>query len=167
MTNIIEPKLYVGTYHKYNCGSIEGKWLTLSDYSDKKEFLEACAELHSDERDPEYMFQDCEDFLDGWYSECIVPEGIWDFLDLDEEDQKKFYLYSQATGYRLQECMEGYEDIFYFAMDDAWDTMMELHPGLEDIMNMNLDFVHISELDFIDSFTRVKLDNETYLVETA
>ena len=55
-----EARVYVGTYNKYNNGSLFGKWLDLSDYSDKDEFMEACRELHKDEQDPEYMFQDIE-----------------------------------------------------------------------------------------------------------
>ena len=53
-------KLYVGTYHKYNCGSIYGKWIDLDDFSNKNEFLSACFEVHKDEDDPELMFQDVE-----------------------------------------------------------------------------------------------------------
>ena len=41
-----EARVYVGTYNKYNSGSLFGKWLDLSDYSDKDEFMEACRELH-------------------------------------------------------------------------------------------------------------------------
>ena len=41
-----EAKVYVGTYVKYNNGSLSGAWLDLSDYSDKEEFYEACRELH-------------------------------------------------------------------------------------------------------------------------
>ena len=37
-----EAKVYVGTYAKYNNGSLFGAWLDLSDYSDKEEFYEAC-----------------------------------------------------------------------------------------------------------------------------
>ena len=55
-----EAKVYVGTYGKYNNGSLSGAWLDLSDYSDKEEFYEACRELHKDEEDAEYMFQDWE-----------------------------------------------------------------------------------------------------------
>ena len=39
-----EAKVYVGTYAKYNNGSLSGAWLDLSDYSDKEEFYEACPE---------------------------------------------------------------------------------------------------------------------------
>ncbi|WP_260264062.1 antirestriction protein ArdA [Elizabethkingia ursingii] len=52
--------IYVGTYKKYNEGSLFGKWLSLSDYSDYDELLEAMKELHKDEDDPEFMFQDYE-----------------------------------------------------------------------------------------------------------
>src|SRR5690349_16831915 len=54
------PRVYVGTYAKYNNGSIAGAWLDLEDYADKDSFLAACAELHKDEDDPEFMFQDFE-----------------------------------------------------------------------------------------------------------
>lgn len=33
-----EARVYVGTYARYNNGSLFGKWLDLSDYSDKDEF---------------------------------------------------------------------------------------------------------------------------------
>ena len=39
-----EAKVYVGTYVKYNNGSLSGAWLDLSDYSDKEEFYEALSE---------------------------------------------------------------------------------------------------------------------------
>ena len=45
-----EARVYVGTYNKYNSGSLFGKWLDLSDYSDKDEFMEACRELHKDDQ---------------------------------------------------------------------------------------------------------------------
>ncbi|WP_454047296.1 antirestriction protein ArdA [Chryseobacterium sp. Marseille-Q8038] len=52
--------IYVGTYSKYNNGSLYGKWLNLSDYSDYDELLETMNDLHKDEHDPEFMFQDYE-----------------------------------------------------------------------------------------------------------
>jgi len=52
--------IYVGTYKKYNEGSLFGKWLNLSDYSDYDELLEVMKELHQDEYHPEFMLQDYE-----------------------------------------------------------------------------------------------------------
>ena len=36
----MSAKLYVGSYAKYNNGSIAGAWLELNDYGDSEEFLE-------------------------------------------------------------------------------------------------------------------------------
>jgi antirestriction protein len=72
-----QPRLYVGTYAKYNAGNLHGKWLTLTDFHDKDEFLEACKELHKDEADPELMFQDSENIPKGLYSESTCPD-LWE-----------------------------------------------------------------------------------------
>ena len=61
----INPSVYVGTWAKYNAGSIKGAWIALRDYSNYNEFMQACYDLHSDERDPELMIQDTEDMPDG------------------------------------------------------------------------------------------------------
>lgn len=53
-------QLYVGTYRKYNEGSLFGKWVKLSDYPDFDRLSSAMRKLHSDEEDPELMFQDYE-----------------------------------------------------------------------------------------------------------
>ena len=68
------PRVYVGTYGKYNNGSIAGGWINLNDCKDYKAFLSKCHALHKNERDAEYMIQDREDFPDGlncgeWLSE--------------------------------------------------------------------------------------------------
>ena len=70
-----EARVYVGTYNKYNSGSLFGKWLDLFDYWDKDEFMEACRELHKDDQDPELMFQDYENIpealiSESWLSGC-------------------------------------------------------------------------------------------------
>ena len=93
-----QPRIYVGTYEKYNCGSIKGKWLDLHDYSDKEDFLEACKKLHSDEADPELMFQDFEGFPECYYSESSVPDELFDWLDLNTDDRELLAHYREATG---------------------------------------------------------------------
>lgn len=96
MKNNIEPAVYVGTYKKYNEGSIYGKWMTLSDYSDFDEFEEACRELHKDEEDPEFMCQDKEYIPDSKYCESGLEwlKFYWDELaDLDADDLAKVYEY--------------------------------------------------------------------------
>ena len=70
--NTSEASVYVGKYGKYNDGSIFGEWLNLSDYADKEEFYTACMELHNDEADPEFMFQDYENIPNGLIGECWI-----------------------------------------------------------------------------------------------
>lgn len=79
-------KLYVGTYRKYNNGSIAGGWLTLNEFADVDEFIEKCKEIHSDEEDPELMFQDSEELPDRFFTESSVSPLFWeldDYADLD------------------------------------------------------------------------------------
>lgn len=68
------PKVYVGTYGKYNNGSLAGGWISLRECGDYQTFLKKCRALHRGEHDPEFMIQDTEDFPDGlgcmeWLSE--------------------------------------------------------------------------------------------------
>lgn len=67
-------RVYVGTWKKYNEGSIAGGWIDLADCQTYADFLRKCKALHRNESDPEYMIQDCEGFPDGlgvtdWLSE--------------------------------------------------------------------------------------------------
>jgi antirestriction protein len=72
------PSVYVGTYHKYNCGSIYGQWVDLTDFDDEEEFYAACSKLHNDEQEPELMFQDWEGIPAGLASESYIN---WSFID--------------------------------------------------------------------------------------
>ena len=92
-----EAKVYVGTYGKYNIGSLSGAWLDLSDYSDKEEFYEACRELHKDEEDAEYMFQDWENVPEGLIGESWISENFFSLRDavedLDDTEQEAFFVW--------------------------------------------------------------------------
>lgn len=89
-------RIYVGTYAKYNNGSIAGAWLDLDNYPDKDSFLTACKELHKDESDPELMFQDFEGFPKSYYAESSVPDSLWDWLALDDDDKELLEVYQDA-----------------------------------------------------------------------
>lgn len=109
--NTTTPAIYVGTYHKYNCGSLYGKWFDLTDFDDKSEFLETCNELHANESDPELMFQDWEGIPSAFASESSVD---WDFIEaykraVDEGKDKPFITWVEHSG----EC--DYDDF-----EDAW-----------------------------------------------
>lgn len=95
MMDISEAQIYVGTYAKYNNGSLFGKWLELSDYSDLEEFIEACKELHKDEEDPELMFQDWEEIPEGLINESWLSENFFSLRDATEtlkDDQQEAFL---------------------------------------------------------------------------
>ena len=106
-------KLYVGTYAKYNNGSLDGKWLDLDDYADADEFEEACLELHKDEEDPELMFQDCEcdnEWERKIYCESGIPAEYWsirDALDSSYIDDAIFDAWVGITGEQIDESAVG------------------------------------------------------------
>lgn len=105
-----DTKVYVGTYAKYNNGSLAGEWLTLSDYADLDEFIEACKKLHSDEADPELMFQDTQGAAADAISESEVPEEVWQFEEMDSDDRETVAAYMDITGEGLVDAIEKARD---------------------------------------------------------
>lgn len=93
MANNTTARVYVGTYAKYNSGSIAGKWLDLENYADHDDFMAACAKLHADEDDPEFMFQDYKGFPRGFYGESYIDPDLWEWLDLDDHDRELLAVY--------------------------------------------------------------------------
>ena len=85
--------VYVGTYKKYNEGSLEGDWMYPADYDNLDEFYDALYELHKDEEDPELMFQDAENLPDSLYSESDFSEEAFEFAKaLDEVANPDAYM---------------------------------------------------------------------------
>ena len=75
-----EPSVYVGTYGKYNEGSLCGLWIDLSSFSDYDDFIDFCKAIHADEEDPELMAQDYEAFPRQWYNEGFMSEEDFDHI---------------------------------------------------------------------------------------
>ena len=115
-----EARVYVGTYNKYNNGSLFGKWLDLSDYSDKDEFLEACRELHKDDQDSEFMFQDYENIPEAFISESWLSEKFFEVRDaiekLSETQQEAFFVWCDHHNHDINE--EDVENLISFFEDD-------------------------------------------------
>nr|DAM44988.1 MAG TPA: antirestriction protein [Caudoviricetes sp.] len=105
--------VYVGTYKKYNEGNIFGEWLTLGDYIDYSEFIQACRELHEDEEEPELMFQDweCPEELQGFISEVGLDENLFLLNDV-QEDEEHVIAYLEYAGEitekRIEEARDNY-----------------------------------------------------------
>jgi len=106
----MEYPIYVGTYRKYNNGDLSGQWLDAANYSDRDDFLEACKELHSDESDPELMFQDF-DIPHGLAGECFIADEFWDYIELCDQDRELVdaYLYDVLENFEY-DSLEKAED---------------------------------------------------------
>lgn len=89
------PAVYVGTYGKYNDGDLSGQWLDLTSFDSYDEFIEYCMALHSDEDEPELMFQDYQEFPGQWYSESFgekVFDRIINYASMDDREAVDAYL---------------------------------------------------------------------------
>lgn len=92
-------QIYVNTYAKYNRkGSIGGQWVNLEQFDNAADFLDYCAEIHHDEEDPEFMFDDFEGFPRELYSEYSLSDDIWFWLGLDSDDQAMLEAYIACMG---------------------------------------------------------------------
>lgn len=125
--------IYVGTYQKYNNGSIAGDWIELEGLT-KDGFYAACAELHKDEPDAELMFQDWENTPEGMVSETSVKDTLWDWLELDAEDRKLLEVYLEgvdADG-TIEKAREAFAGT-YTGEEDWAATFLEETGGLEGV----------------------------------
>ncbi|MEY4720035.1 MAG: hypothetical protein RL563_2653 [Pseudomonadota bacterium] len=122
------PALYVGTYAKYNSGSIKGAWIDLEDFAgDREGFYEKCREIHADEDDPEFMFQDYQCFPKSFYCESNAPEALFAWLELDDGDREMIEKYADAVGYDISEItIENAQETFYGRYDSGADAAEEM-----------------------------------------
>jgi antirestriction protein len=117
------PAVYVGTYKKYNDGSLRGKWMDLDKFDSYADFLKAALELHEDEEDPELMFQDYENFPREFYGESHLDPKLWDWISLDEEDKAILSAWMKSGG-KIGEIDEA-KDRFLGKYDSKRDWAME------------------------------------------
>lgn len=155
MTNqidVTQAKVYVGTYRKYNDGSICGKWLNLSDYSDKDEFYKACYELHEDEQDPEFMFQDYEDIPNGLISENWISDRLFEVLetleDMDANLLEPFLIWcnnehKSFTDEDIDDLLSSFQDDYigaYNSEEDFAEEQIELRDDLNEFAKRFFDY---------------------------
>ena len=124
------PSVYVGTYEKYNNGSIKGAWVDLTLFSDHDAFIDHCKELHKDEEDPELMYQDFENFPKEYYSESSIDPDLWEFINLDDDDRAMFEAYKEAG---LDGSIDDARDAYSGQFDSDIDFTMELLESCGDI----------------------------------
>ena len=104
-TDLNEARIYVGTYAKYNNGSLQGEWVELSDFYDLDGFMERCAEIHEDEEAPEYMFQAWEEIPDGLIDEGHLEENFFELRDeldrLNDKEKGAFWVWADGNSSQL------------------------------------------------------------------
>lgn len=174
--------VYVGTYNKYNEGSLFGKWLDMSDYDSYDDFIVACKELHKDEDEPEFMFQDF-DFdsevrlvLKQLVSESHVDPQAWDVFELDSEELT--YVLATWDNYdsdlSVKEALEKGREAYLGSYDlepgdyvyDFLEEMLKDLPGSVDPKTGELYRTYQFILDLVDLDEAVqafKYDNYTFM----
>ncbi|EGV6768546.1 DUF1472 domain-containing protein [Salmonella enterica] len=156
--SVVAPAVYVGTWHKYNCGSIAGRWFDLATFDDERDFFAACRALHQDEADPELMFQDYEGFPGNMASECHINwawvEGFR--LARDEGCEEAYRLWVEDTG---ETDFDTFRDAWWgeadseeaFAVEFASDT--GLLADVPETVALYFDYEAYARDLFLDSFT--------------
>lgn len=116
-----EPLVYVCTYAKYNAGNLIGKRVNLTDFDSYDDFIEYCKELHKDEKDPELMFLDYENFPKEYYGESGLNEELWDYLE-------KIKTYDKAMVDALIDNGN--------SLDDIDDDKIRIYDGCDDMQDV-------------------------------
>jgi antirestriction protein len=122
-THNTSARIYVGTYAKHNQGSIKGAWLDLGDYADLEDFLAACRELHHDEADAEFMYQDWGGIPAGMITECHINETVWEWLELEQDDL------DMVAAYRNE-------------IDQSEDDIGRIRDAFQGVYDSQLDYVY-------------------------
>ena len=86
---------------------MQGEWVSLSNFYDLDGFLEYCAEIHEDEEEPEYMFQDWENIPEAFIDEGHLDSNFFELRDelenLDGMNVSAFWIWVENTGKDLTE----------------------------------------------------------------
>jgi antirestriction protein len=159
------PKIYVGTYAKYNSGSIAGGWLDLDDYSDISEFYDACKELHNDESDSEFMFQDYENIPDSLIGESWISEEFWPYMQavsqLDNSEAFDAFISNYSYDLNSEDIdslIERFEDSYegeQSKSDFAYDIVQEHLSGVADFIATYFDYEKFERDLFMDGYTEI------------
>lgn len=103
--SVDHPKVYVGTYGKYNNGSLFGEWVDLTKFDTYADFMDYIRELHKDEDDPEFMIQDYSGFPEAFYTESGMDEetfdrikDYWEYVASDEDNREAYDVYTRYFG---------------------------------------------------------------------
>lgn len=118
------PRVYVGTYGKYNAGSLAGAWLDLSKFSNFDAFMKKCKEVHRDERDPEFMIQDVECWPDGFSAPESISRAEFNDVITAWKESKEEAERPETPGERLE--LVGYSEKAVAVIGDTKDYREQL-----------------------------------------
>ena len=162
--------VYVGTWGKYNGGSLHGEWIDLSNFDTPEDFKNYChKKLHADEPDAELMFQDVEG--PAWVRSVISEYGmnydmVWGWLALDDYEKPVVDGYIELYG------IDGFSDF-----DDLVTSAQDAYMGGEgqDFDDWVQEFFsetmgHMSVDEFLDRYynwvdfdtAKMYMDNDGY-----
>ena len=134
------PRVYVGTYRRYNEGSLHGAWVDLEECGDADTFWDLVKQVHSGEigqtGEIEPMFQCWENIPDKFVSESHLSGNVWDqWVELDPEQRTIYGLYldhvdTSGDWERAEESFCGQFDSELDFAYDHWDQtgMLDLIP---------------------------------------
>ena len=146
-----EARIYVGTYAKYNNGTLQGEWVSLSDFYDLDGFLEYCAEIHEDEEEPEYMFQDWENIPDSLIDESNLEENFFELRDeldrLNDTEKEAFWTWAEGNNIKLTQDAYDLVKSFQSAYIGSYASKEEFAEELVRMENDLSDFA-LSYFDF-------------------
>lgn len=125
------PAVYVGTYKKYNNGSLYGEWVDLTKFATYEDFMRYIRNLHKDERNPEFMMQDFEGYPGEWYYESGMSKDTfdkikeyWDAFDGDDVKKQAYEAYVDWAG--SDATVEDFEEKYMGTFDSEYDYIDEM-----------------------------------------
>lgn len=165
---MLNPKVFVSTYKKYNEGRLEGEWLSLDEFDSYGEFIEYCRNLHSDEVDPEFMFQDWEDIPEQFISESHIDKELWDWLDLDDYERfiTKLYWDKLDDSADVQNILANYygefdsfEEFGRHIVNELFYDAFKKYPDLKYYFNYT---AYVKDI-LINYFVAAEYDHKSYI----
>lgn len=156
-----QPAIYVGTYSKYNEGNIYGKWIDLTHIQNEEDFYNLCKEIHQDEQDPEFMFQDWQSIPSRLISESGFSSEFWDYLEaLNSSNNPEALEAFISYGYDIKDFEDAYmgeydnEEEFATELLDSTGELDQIPQSLRYYFNyeMYARDLFINDFTFIDGF---------------
>ena len=131
------PALYCGTYGKYNSGNLSGIWVDISTFDDYEDFVNFCLAIHSDEEDPELMYQDFENMPDSLYHESMGEEGFNKIAEYCELcDEYSVEAVDDFLEWYSTEDLDNMHDAYVGVYDSREDFAREIVSDCYDIENI-------------------------------